>query len=1097
MIRSFRRLSLLLIQAIAFVFISMTTSTAAGQTPEPQAGTPNWEHVRTIGGRLGVPRTLTIGGAPARTIAIGDFDGDGNADIAVGGGSGQVTVFRGDGVGGFQGAASAARADWATVDAITAIDGTAYSAASSAVASSTALRVRGRASSPAVGQAATHRAVVADFNGDGTVDVAAVEAGSSSLQIILGEPGGGAGAGPSRSALGRSAVALASGDFDGDGAIDLFVADGSSSAVTVLLGDGRGHFDARRSLDVGIKAAADGLAASDIDGDGLADLVVTGDAPAGARVYTSSRGGSVALPQALAAGQPAPSAAADAGDYEGIVALTLNPSTIAGGSGATSTATLTLNAPAPAGGVVVTLASSNLELAASMPSFTVPEGTTTATFVVGTNANYRRYSGLAFEATISATHGTTTRSAVLSLTAQARPGPLSSFDVQNQGQMCFGVGVRQSPEGVTLEFGSAGNLFDCVPPSSPVGQDGTCTFRQECSLGCERRPPADGFRFSDVCATTGPFPIAVNPKLVVGGNSSVASLQLNAPAPASSSGVVSSATVLANTFPNISTPIPAGATTANAEVLTARVIAPQFAPIDGSYYTPRSDGSVGGRLGLTWLALVPGTPPPFRLTSFEFDPTGLTSVSGGASALLIAQMNQVAPEPAVATATLTLASSHPAVASFPQPEVAFTQGSSNRGVFVQTQAVAADTVVTLSATVGTTTLTRTLTVRATPPATRVKSFFLNPFDVPGGTPSSGLVVLDGTAPAGGAVVTFTSANTAAVPVPPSVTVPAGSDRVSFPIPTNPVPANTSVTLTARFNGTFAATSLIVTPAPGAATLTSLAVSPASVAGGSGATGTVTLSGAAPGGGAVVSLSRNVSAASIPATVTVQAGAQSATFSITTTTVATSTPVTITATYGSTSRSATLTVTPASQPTTPAAPTLVSPVNGATVALPATLDWSDVNGAASYQVQVDDSNSFSAPRVVDQTVTASQLSVSSLAIRQHWWRVRGVNSAGTVGAWSSVRSFTPQAPAPPPGTQVTLTVSATGRSGSRITSSPAGINVAVGSSGSAPFASGTQITLSVSSGRDAIWSGACSSGGSKRKTCTFTISANVSVSANVQ
>ena len=48
-------------------------------------------------------------------------------------------------------------------------------------------------------------------------------------------------------------------------------------------------------------------------------------------------------------------------------------------------------------------------------------------------------------------------------------------------------------------------------------------------------------------------------------------------------------------------------------------------------------------------------------------------------------MNQVAPEPAVATATLTLASSHPAVASFPQPEVAFTQGSSNRGVFVQTQ----------------------------------------------------------------------------------------------------------------------------------------------------------------------------------------------------------------------------------------------------------------------------------------------------------------------------------------------------------------------------------------------------------------------------
>jgi hypothetical protein len=40
-------------------------------------------------------------------------------------------------------------------------------------------------------------------------------------------------------------------------------------------------------------------------------------------------------------------------------------------------------------------------------------------------------------------------------------------------------------------------------------------------------------------------------------------------------------------------------------------------------------------------------------------------------------------------------------------------------------------------------------------------------------------------------------------------------------------------------------------------------------------------------------------------------------------------------------------------------------------------------------------------------------------------------------------------------------------------------------------------LSVSNGRDAIWSGACSSAGSKRKTCTFTLNGAASVSANVQ
>jgi hypothetical protein len=85
----------------------------------------------------------------------------------------------------------------------------------------------------------------------------------------------------------------------------------------------------------------------------------------------------------------------------------------------------------------------------------------------------------------------------------------------------------------------------------------------------------------------------------------------------------------------------------------------------------------------------------------------------------------------------------------------------------------------------------------------------------------------------------------------------------------------------------------------------------------------------------------------------------------------------------------------------------------------------------------------------------------------------------------------------PGQTATLTVTATGRSGERVLSSPTGINVNVGSSGSASFNAGTSITLSVTNSRDAIWSGACSSGGNKTKTCTFTLNANASVTANVQ
>lgn len=283
---------------------------------------------------------------------------------------------------------------------------------------------------------------------------------------------------------------------------------------------------------------------------------------------------------------------------------------------------------------------------------------------------------------------------------------------------------------------------------------------------------------------------------------------------------------------------------------------------------------------------------------------------------------------------------------------------------------------------------------------------------------------------------------------------------------------------------------------------------------------------------------------------------------------------------------------AAPPQTPSAPTLLSPAQDATPAQPVAFDWTDVTAATTYRIQVDDSSNFSAPLVVDRVVTPSQFTASTLnAGLRHWWRVRGINSAGSAGAWSSVGRFTPGAftqtaslagialnpanvvggtssqgtvtltsPAPAGGfavalsssnaaatvpagvavaqgatsaafaiatsavtasTPVTvtasaggvsrtatltvnpqqqtaiLTVTATGRGGERVTSTPAGINVAVGSSGSAAFASGTAVTLSATNSRDVIWSGACSSGGNKTKTCSFTLNASASVTANVQ
>ncbi|HEX8441724.1 Ig-like domain-containing protein [Archangium sp.] len=87
------------------------------------------------------------------------------------------------------------------------------------------------------------------------------------------------------------------------------------------------------------------------------------------------------------------------------------------------------------------------------------------------------------------------------------------------------------------------------------------------------------------------------------------------------------------------------------------------------------------------------------------------------------------------------------------------------------------------------------------------------------------------------------------------------------------------------------------------------------------------------------------------------------------------------------------------------------------------------------------------------------------------------------------------PPPPPTAQVSLSVS--GRSGERVTSNPTGLSVSVGQTGTASFVVGTSVTLTTSNSREAIWSGACSSGGAKARRCTFTVQGNASVSANIQ
>ena len=97
---------------------------------------------------------------------------------------------------------------------------------------------------------------------------------------------------------------------------------------------------------------------------------------------------------------------------------------------------------------------------------------------------------------------------------------------------------------------------------------------------------------------------------------------------------------------------------------------------------------------------------------------------------------------------------------------------------------------------------------------------------------------------------------------------------------------------------------------------------------------------------------------------------------------------------------------------PPAPTLLSPSNASSQSQPIGFDWSDVQSAVTYQIQIDDSSAFTAPLVRDASVSASNYVAGGLPAGTQFWRVRGVNSAGVPGAWSATRSFTAQAPPPP-------------------------------------------------------------------------------------
>jgi hypothetical protein len=250
------------------------------------------------------PTVLSISGAPV-AFATGDFNRDGNADLAVTTSTSAVSVLLGNGNGTFQ-----AHADYPVASSPGSIIATDLDKDGSLdlLVGATGNFQEGFISillGHGDGTFQSHAdyvegssvpVAVNDFNGDGKNDVALVQ--GNLAQIVLGK-GDGTFIQPAPYDVGGSPLAVGIADFNNDGSPDLVVTSCPQQCqngnLSVFLGNGDGTFQAHRDSPIGASPSFV-LATGDFNGDGKQDIASTDTQAAEVTVLLGNGDGSFRAP---------------------------------------------------------------------------------------------------------------------------------------------------------------------------------------------------------------------------------------------------------------------------------------------------------------------------------------------------------------------------------------------------------------------------------------------------------------------------------------------------------------------------------------------------------------------------------------------------------------------------------------------------------------------------------------------------------------------------------------------------------------------------------------------------------------------------------